>query len=203
MGLPMLTEAEAGLVAAIKASSLAARLRLVGTLPDQSGDSLVKRFAADAPAAYVTLGNFSSESTGVRLRAAVVCVARNASGSEAARQGDGKMIGMYQIMDAVMAILHDASAGGATWSVVGGEFMENNKVYESGLAAGVVKLETIGPVTLPLPDLDRLGDFATFHADYDFDPLATPEARAGWVAEPADYSGAVPELTDTIQLQEP
>ncbi len=201
-GLPVLTDAEAGLVAALKASPLAVRLRLVGTLPDDTGPTLVQRFAVDAPAAYVTLANFPVGDTGATLRAAVVCVARNAAGPQAARQGDGKVIGLFQIMDAVMAALHQASAGGAVWAVVGGEFMENKAVYDSGLQVGSIKLETLGPVTVPLGvDAAPLADFETFHADYDIDPLADPADRAGWVAEPPDHSGAVPELTDELQLQ--
>jgi hypothetical protein len=200
----MLAEAEAGLVAVLKASPMALRLRAVGTLPGLDGKNLVQRFASDAPGAYVLMSSFPVRNSGAVLKAGVVCVARNAAGFEPARQGDGKQIGLYQIADAAAAALDQASAGPGVWQVTGIDMLENDQFYESGIQVAVVRVETLGPVSLPpLLDTTGLDDFETFHADYDFDPLATPEARAGWVAETADYSGAVPELTDTIQLQEP
>lgn len=199
----MLSEAEAGLVATLKAAPIAQYVRQVATLPDATGDTLVKRFAADAPAIYVTLAPFSADSGGARLRAAVVCVSRNAAGFVAARQGDGKLVGLYQMMDAVMGTLHLGTAGGALWEVRGGEFMDSAQVFEAGLQVGIVKLETAGPAVLPSAiDAAALGDFQTFHADYDIPPF-TPAQHDAWLQEPPSHAGGAPDAADTTLLQEP
>ena len=45
-----------------------------------------------------------------------------------------------------------------------------------------------------------LGDFVTFHSDYDIDPFQPQVEHVKWAAEPPDYATSAPELTDTTTL---
>jgi hypothetical protein len=47
-----------------------------------------------------------------------------------------------------------------------------------------------------------LDDFNTLFAQYDLEPHTTAEEHNKWLQEPADYSSTVPDLTETIIVQE-
>lgn len=193
----MLAEAENGLIALIKAAPVGVRLREVASLPDLDGESLVKKFFADAPAVYVAPGNFRVADRIARLKFGIACVARNSRGHAAARQGDGKLIGLYEMMEAVAATLDGAVAAECGWVVTSCDFMSDEVLYKSGIYAGVVQIESPG-VTLPSAlDLGALGDFVSFHADYDIPPFETAAEHDKWAKEPPDYTTSKPEVGET------
>lgn len=198
----MLLEAEAGLIALVKASPLASRLRVIDALPAADGDNLVKVMAANAPAVYFSLGDFQVKDSNATLKIGAICVVRNAGGQVVARQGQLQQIGLYALMDAVGGLLDNATAGGASWRVTGGDFVGSDTIEKNGLTVGVIRAETIGAAILP-PALDEtsLEDFEIFNADYDTQPHVGPEQHAKWLQTPPDHSESKPELTDTVQLQ--
>lgn len=196
----MLTEIENALVAEIKSAPVAKNLKQVDTLPDLDGDSLVSRFATDAPAVYVAPAvSFSIKNSLVDVGFGIACVARNAGGQAAARKGDGKMIGMYQIAEAVASLLDGFKANGTPLYATSISIMNDEKIYKSGLQVAVVTLQ--GQATLP-PSIDAtaLGDFITFNAQYDIDPHASDAEHQKWKAEPPDYSTSKPDLTDNVTI---
>lgn len=201
----MLAELETGLVALIKASSLASRLRQVDTLPDLDGDSLVGRFISDAPAVYVALASFPVKHGYAQIRFGVACLARNSRGQQDARHGDGVVIGLHQMLDAVMSLLDGATvtAGdtGVAFEVVSCDLVASEALYQKGVYAGVVHIQSSSEVQLP-GLLSDLSDFKTFHADYDIEPHETAAEHAKWLKEPVDHSTSAPELTDQLTLQE-
>lgn len=199
----MLAEAENGLIAHIKTAALGQRLRQVDSLPDLDADSLVKKFATDAPAVYVSAAPFQVSDGSARLKFGIACVARNSRGFDAARKGDGKVIGLYDIMESVASLVDGASIADLSWRVTGGDFLSNEALYKAGVYAGVVQVEMVGASPLPSAlDESALADFQTFHGDYDVDPHQAPAEHDKWLQEPPDHSTSAPELSDTIILQE-
>ncbi|BCB26474.1 hypothetical protein SKTS_13600 [Sulfurimicrobium lacus] len=197
----MFAELEAGLVRLVKSSAIGPFLKAVGTLPDDDEDNLVNRMAADAPAVYVVAGrNFKVEGGRLVVPFGLTCMARNSRGHEDARRGDGKALGMYQILEAVLGLAENGWAGGCYWRVSDVGFLNSDKIWKAGLTVGVVTVET----TVAMPsgiDLAALSDFKTFHADYDIPPIETAAEHNKWKQEPADYSASKPELQDTIIIQ--
>jgi hypothetical protein len=203
--LLMLVELETGLVNLIASSALKQRLRQIDSLPDLDGDSLVGRFANDAPAVYVAMGSFEIRGGYARPKYGVACVAKNSRSHKAARHGDGVAIGLQEMLEAVMVLLHGAtvSAGveSAAFEVVACNQVASEALYQKGLYAGVVQIQAVAEVRLP-PFLDEaaLAKFKTFHADYDIDPHQSPAEHDKWLQEPADHSTSAPELSDTLNL---
>lgn len=197
----MFAEMEAGLVDLVRNSQLKSRLAVIDTLPDDDEDNLVKRFAADAPAVYVVAGKPVKVADGnLVVSFGFACVARNARGHQDARRGDGLVIGMYQILEGVLGLAEHGRAGGYLWTVADVGFLNSDKLWSAGLTVGVVTVQTT--VTMPAGiDESTLGDFITFHADFDIPPHEAAAEHQKWVQEPADYSTSKPELQDTLTIQ--
>lgn len=197
----MYADMEIGLVAAIEASPLRAKLAAVETLPELDGDSLVKQFAAQSPAVFVVAGVHASVQDGsITVPFGLACVARNARGHEDARRGDGKTLGMYQIVSSVLGLMENGRAGGYVWRVTGVDLMLDDKLAKSGLTCAVVHVST----TATLPDgLDEaaLDDFLTLRADYDIKPMVATSEHDKWIKDVPDYSSSKPELQDQQTVQ--
>lgn len=201
----MLAEIETGLVTLIRNSSLGKRLRQVDSLPDLDGDSLIGRFATDAPAVYVAMGSFPVKNRYARPKFGIACVAKNSRSHQAARHGDGVVIGLYEMLDAAMAFLDgaviDTGDAQVSFEVVSCDQVLSDALYQKGIYAAVVQLQTTAEIPLPSDAVD-LADFKTFHSDYDVDPHQTSTEHDKWIQEPSDLSTSVPELSDTLTLQE-
>lgn len=204
----MLAELETGLVALIKQSPLGARLRQVDSLPDLDGESLVKRFATDAPAIYVALGSFPVKDRAIRPKFGIACVARNSRSNQAARHGDGVLIGLHEMLDAAMALASGADvvygeddAETAAFEVTACDLITSEQLFKAGVYVGVVQIQSVGDIELP-GVLSNLADFKTFAADYDIPPHASVNEHTKWLLEPPDQSSSAPELSDQLNLQE-
>lgn len=196
----MFAEMEAGLVLMIEQSALKQKLARVDTLPDMDGDNLVKRMAADAPAVYVVAGHsYKSDSGVLVVPFGLACVARNARGHEDARRGDGKVVGVYQMLESVLGLAENGSAGGYTWRVAGVDFMNDGKLADAGLTVGVVRVETTAALPAGI-DETALSDFTTLRADYDIAPHVTAAEHGKWSGDPQDFTTSKPELQDTQLL---
>ena len=204
----MLADLETGLVAAIKKSSLGLRLRQVDSLPDLEGDSLIGRFATDAPAIYVALGSFLVRNHYARPKFGVACVARNSRGDKAARHGDGVVIGLQEMLDAAMSVLDGLRISygendTVSFDVVSVDMVSSEALFQKGIYVGVVQIQTSADVTLPsILEESLLADFKTFHADIDVDPHQVSTEYNKWLQEPPDNSTSAPELSDTLILKE-
>lgn len=205
----MLAELETGLIALVKQSPLGARLRQVDSLPDLDGDTLVGRFLTDAPAVYVALGSFPVRNRYARPKYGIACVARNSRSHQAARHGDGVAIGLYEMLEAVMAMVDGAPVGYAQggldeavcFEVVSCDLVNSEALQQKGLYVGIVQLQASAEVSLPgVPD--TLSDFETFQADYDIDPHQLATEHEKWLQEPADHGTSAPELSDTLPLHQ-
>lgn len=145
----MLRELEQGLVALLKDSALAKQLRQIDTLPDLDGDSLVGKFGAEAPAVYVALGSGAVSSLGMtEPTLGIACVARNSRSPQAARHGDGQVIGLLDLVDAVMTIVDGAVVGEQEYAVLRWDMVSSEPLTRKGLYAAVVTVRTAAPLPL-------------------------------------------------------
>ncbi len=139
----MLAELENDLITHIKASSLGAKLRDVAGLPDLTGESLVKRFATDAPAVYVAPAAFQIESRSAKVHFGIACVARNSRGQAVSRMGEAiGPVGLYEMLESIANLLNEAQINKSIWKATAVDFMNDEQLYKAGLTAGVVQIET-------------------------------------------------------------
>lgn len=198
----MLAETENAMLAYLQSLPLAKHLRKIEPLPDTDAATLVKRFAAEAPAVYIAYQDFPFGDGTALLKMAVVCVAKNAAGPRAARQGDSREIGLYQIIDRVAASLGGISIGGCAWQPVRVAFMDNDAIWRNGLECAIVMIETQGQTLDPAIDESSLDEFLQFSSQYDIPPHATTAEHDKWLKEPPDYDTSAPELEDTLIIRE-
>jgi len=140
----MLAEIEQSLVAYIKASPLAARLRQVEALPDLDGDNLVAKFGADAPAVYVALGGGELQDGMAALTVGIACVARNSRSPQAARQGDGMQIGLLELVHEVVSLIHTAYIDDCSYLVIRWDPVASDALTRKGLYAPAVQARPAG-----------------------------------------------------------
>lgn len=138
----MLAEIEQNLVAHLQASPLADRLRQVEALPDLDGDSLVARFGADAPAVYVSLGSGDLSQGMAQPTVGVACIARNSRSPTAARQGDTMQIGLLELIEEIIALLHGALVEDCHYAATRWDMLASDALYRKGLHAAVVQFQT-------------------------------------------------------------
>lgn len=199
----MLPEVESGLADYFKTTALKGRVRAIDVLPDLDGKTLVDRMAANAPALYVSLANnFVIREGAIHLKAGIACVARNARSPTEARHGDGKQVGMLELVDAALVLIEGHQVAGVSWAAIGLDVMGDDVLMAAGLHVGVIRIESTAPVTLPSAiDLDALPDFMSTNTQYDIEPHASTAEHSKWLQEPPDHSASAPELTDQQQLQ--
>jgi hypothetical protein len=198
----MLRECEDGLIKAIREAPIGRYLSTVASLPDIDGDALVRRFGAEAPAAYVAPGRITIDAERrMDIQFGVGCVVRSARGQAAARKGDGKAIGLYQLIEGVLAALHTRLAGDLLWEAAGVDLLSDATLADNGLHVAVVHVRAAG-VDVPPGGVDEstLADFEIFHADYDVPPHDSRAEHEKWLAEPPDHETSAPDVSDTIQL---
>lgn len=194
----MLGDLENQLIALLKDSPLGLRLKVVDGLPDTPDKDVIKRWGLDAPAAYVVAMDGSISQAVATPQFVVVLVARNARGHQAARHGDGKTIGLYEMLDAGIAELHGGQTEDASWQVSRYQFMQEDALREHGLHVALVQLQA--DTDPPQKDAVNLGEFLEFHADIDLDPY-TPAEHPRWLDE--DHADPAPDMQSQINPQEP
>lgn len=197
----LLAELEDGLVALVKSAPLGQKLATVAGLPDLDSASLVKRMAAEAPAVYVAPMDFTVADGLADARFGIACVAKNSRGQEAARKGDGKMIGLSQIIDSVLALMDGGKADGVVFYVTGVSFQADEAFYAAGLYVATVAIEATG-VELPAAlDDAALSVFQTLRTSYDIEPFASAAEHAKWAGDPPDHTTTAPEVSETVTVQ--
>lgn len=196
----MLGDLENQLVQLIKESSFGRRLKTVDSLPDLPDKDVLKRWGVDAPAAYVVAMDGTLSEAVATPQFVVVLVARNARGHQSARHGDRSTVGLYEMLDAGIALLHGGQTADASWQASGYQFMQDAELRNHGLQVGLIAIKS--ECDPPQPDAAELmlGDFTEFHADYDLDPDASAEDRQRWADE--DHTEPVPDMQSHINPQE-
>lgn len=213
----MLGHAEDALIARLKGHRDIARLvRTVGTLPKIPDDQLLQRYHADAPALYIVPGRFVVKDSQATMIFTVAGVVRNVAGQEQARKGDGIDIGCDHLVTLAIRALHGQRIGNCSWSVTGGEMMDDALFDAAGIAAVEITLESTAveldydygaDQIAQLPGAgagggadSEVGDFTRFHADIDLPPHAGTQEYASWLAEPPIYTNSRPDADLDVQL---
>lgn len=167
---------EKGLQAFIKASDLNNYLRTVGTLPDLDDQTLVDRFATDAPAVYVSYVTGVGNEGSIKRRFGIAVVTRNARGHDEARHGDGVTIGLYEMIDAVESLIDGQNVAEAGWTVRTDREIKSKLMFKAGLYGAVIDIETELTIDHGV-DLSTLSGFITYHAEHSMaDGSAEPTA---------------------------
>jgi hypothetical protein len=195
----MLANLENELIALIKSSPLAAKLREVDSLPDLDGKSLMSKFNTSAPAAYIAPHPISINESGEFVpHFGIALVAKNAAGQKAVRQGDGIAIGLYDMVDAMLSVFNNASTASSAWFVRGVDFVNDELLFNNGVSVAVLKIQA-SQMLLPDPiDETTLASFTTFHADLDIQPHAIAATQLEWSQQ--NYLHSNPDAQDTLTL---
>lgn len=189
---------EADLLDVIRQSAIGRHCRTIDVLPSLTERGLIAALGKP-PAVYVSVRTVDPDGEMDTVRYSLWVVAQNFRGHQAARQGDGIVLGLYDLADAVRAVILAAPG------YVLGKFTPDNGEYADkyGVHTGEIScsIRTDLPDQFDLPAL--LAPFETFHADYDIDPT-TPAAHSGWLLDPPSTTLAAPDAADTVTLpQEP
>lgn len=158
----MLAALELELIAEIKNSLLGPRLKTVDILPRITPE-VIKTFAPSAPAVYVVTRDVRVNAHRAAATIDVLCLARNARGHVETRHGDGKTIGLYEIVDALLALTGPGSKHGFKATAAR---IDTDPVWEaSGLGAASLTIEVHETVPAEI-DADSLAPFLLFHAEH-------------------------------------
>jgi len=181
----------------LKASPLGRRLKTVDSLPDTPDKDVLKRWGVEAPAAYVVALDGDLDDSVARPQFVVVLVARNARSHQAARHGDGRSLGLYEMLDAAIGELNGGKTPDANWRATRYQFMREPELRDQGLHAALVLIETT--TDAPTSAAGVLGDFLAFHADFDLAPHA-PAEYPRWLQD--DHGDPAPDMQSHINPQE-
>lgn len=158
----MLAELEQGLLDAIDGSALGARLRRRDFLPRITPEVL-QSLATTAPAVYIATRDITVAGHRAEVVIDALCLARNARGGTSALHGDGRVIGLYEIVDALLALLGPGQQHGYTAT---GARHERDPAWDAaGLHAAIVTVKAQAAVPAEI-DAASLGPFLLFHAEH-------------------------------------
>lgn len=160
----MLGDQEAALVALVKDSAVGQRLRMVSTLPDLPDKDVLERWRTEAPSVYVVPADGTIELNAVSMPFSLVLVAKNARGHEAARRGDGRVIGLYEMLDGLIAELHEAPFGRGALYCVRYEWLQDKGLRDNGLFAAMLQVQT--SASIPEPDISGLAEFDELYGSW-------------------------------------
>ena len=149
-----------------------ARLRTVESLPADWDDDTFSRLLRATPGVFVVFGGGTALHQSLDLRSSwvVFAVTTHAGAERARRHGDSREIGAYEIIEAVVPLLHDHAVPGA--GRLNFEEVENlftGAIEKKGAAIYGARftLDMTLDARAPAPQLD---DFRHFHADHDLAP---------------------------------
>lgn len=158
----MLADIELELIEEIRNSALGPRLKTLDILPRITPE-VIKSFAPGAPAVYAVTRDLTVNGHRTVVKIDVLCLARNARGHIETRHGDDKTIGLYQIVDALLALTGPGSMHG--FKITDGRMDRDPAWDAAGLAAASLTIEVHETVPAEI-DADGLAPFLLFHAEH-------------------------------------
>lgn len=185
---------ERDLLDLIRQSAIGRYCRVVDVLPALTERGLLEALGKP-PAVFASVREVGLDGELATVRYGLWIIAQNFRGHQAARQGDGQAVGLYDLAEGVMAAILGAPGYRLeSFRPDAGEYSQQYGVHTGELTCSI---RTGLPESIDLPG--RLAEFRTFHADLDIPPH-TPAAHAGWLTEPPDHSAAAPDAVDTVSL---
>lgn len=178
----MIAEIEDHLIERIKAH-FNRHLRTVESLPSDFDSNEFERVLRSAPGVFIVFGGGpgaeSSQNAALTGQWSVIVVTDHASGELARRRGNQLQIGAYEIIERVVAILHDHNVPDSGPL----KFKSVENLFSGTLDAKGVSMYSVMfslPMTFDIdPDLlATLDDFIQFESDTDLQNTATdPDAH--------------------------
>lgn len=167
----MISEAE--LLDVIRNSAIGQLCRRVEVLPSLSERGLLDALGKP-PAVFASVRAVDVSGDLATVRYSLWVVAQNFRGHQAARQGDGVVLGLYDLAECVMAVIL------AEPGYVLGNFRPDGGEYADKYGVHTGEITCSAQVDLPDQcDLQALlTPFVTFHADYDVASSSTIAAPA-------------------------
>lgn len=145
-----LMDIEQGLVDWLKASVLASRLRVIGTMPTLDNERLVLQFASESPAVYVSLMSGTVSSRGMSEQiVGLACVTSISGGPYTSRHGGGGSIGLLELVESVQSIVDGAVIDGQEYDVLRWDMFSSDPLYRKGLCVAVVQAKTAFSLEYP------------------------------------------------------
>lgn len=208
-----IAEVENAILARLKAASergvLGYEFRTLETYPENFDLYLRNKIGGDRayPAAWVVFGGWREPvDMGAELQAeasfGVVVAARNVRNETAQRHGaTGREVGSYQLLQDVAALIHGQHLGLEIGRMRLGQCQSirpTETILKEQLSVFALEFRTQLPIEVAQMPVREIGDFSTFHANWDLPPLAElePDPETGAVL-PAD---AVTEATDHLEM---
>lgn len=194
---------ETYLLATLRAA-LAGRVRTIDSLPGEWDIALLSRMLTLAP--FVVLGFTGGPAVGAGGVLAsitgsweVYVGCNHASGQQARRMGDAMQLGAYELLEAVVGLLHGHLVPGVgTLAMSQVDNFYSGEVDKQGLVVYGVRFALPMSFERAAPDGSALAGFAVFDARYDTTPLANAAQHAAWLA--GDLSASAPDARDVLAL---
>lgn len=162
----MIKESELALLALINQSSIRPFIRSEASpLPAIPDKDVLERWRTEAPGVYVVALDGEIGEANVIVPFAVVVVAQHAGTTTAARQGDRRMIGLYDMLRMLVASIHgQRSSDVGCWYCGKYQFLQDPALRENNLDA--VLLLVTGIADIPAIDISDLADFNELYTSW-------------------------------------
>lgn len=162
----MIKESELALLALINQSPIRPFIRSEASpLPAIPDKDVLERWRTEAPGVYVVALDGEIGEANVIVPFAVVVVAQHAGTTTAARQGDRRMVGLYDMLRMLVARIHgQRSSDVGCWYCGKYQFLQDPALREHNLDAAL--LLVTGVADIPTLDTCDLADFNELYTSW-------------------------------------
>lgn len=173
----MIKEAELVLLDLINNSPLRPFIRNEASpLPAIPDKDVLARWKTEAPGVYVVALDGEVGQATVNAPFAIVVVAQHAGTTTAARQGDRRMIGLYEMIRLLVASIHgQRSSSAGCWYVGKYQFLQDPALRDHNL--DVALLLVTGAAEIPEIDVSDLTDFNELYNSWGVVPREKQEGK--------------------------
>ncbi len=162
----MIKESELALLALINQSPIRPFIRNEASpLPAVPDKDVLERWRTEVPGVYVVALDGEVGAAHVTAPFAVVVVAQHAGTTTAARQGDRRMIGLYDMLRMLVASIHgQRSSDVGCWYCGKYQFLQDPALRDHNLDAAL--LLVTGVADIPAIDTSDLADFNELYTSW-------------------------------------
>ena len=173
----MIKEAELALLALINQSPLRKFIRNEASpLPAIPDKDVLARWKTEAPGVYVVALDGEVGQVNVSAPFAIVVVTQHAGTTTAARQGDRRMIGLYEMLRILVGSIHGQRCSDAgCWYVGKYQFLQDPALRDHNL--DVALLLVTGTAGIPEIDISDLGELDELYNSWGVVPREEQEGK--------------------------
>lgn len=173
----MIKESELALLALINQSPIRPFIRNEASpLPAVPDKDVLERWRTEVPGVYVVALDGEVGEAHVTSPFAVVVVAQHAGTTTAARQGDRRMIGLYDMLRMLVASIHgQRSSDVGCWYCGKYQFLQDPALRDHNLDAAL--LLVTGVADIPAIDTSDLADFNELYTSWGVVPREEQEGK--------------------------